>query len=604
MKKSFIYLTVVVLAVNLLTSCLFREDFVGSEFVHGTIKGETAIHLGKADEINYHTDITEAGLDEALEALESTKIIGHILSAQYALRGGKNGNIPGPHAYQYQFSLQIDNYAGYLCLPQDFGGRMRSTYYRSQDFDCGPMNSFLEVKNLIVPVINHPQIDSIPEIKAISLLIYNFAAQEVADIYGALPYVNYKANQQDHPFVYNPLDTIYATIVNNIDTIVACLDNYQNKPIWYQNKVDEIFYQYDRISPLTNNYAENWKRVANSLKLRMAMNIVKVEPDLARKWAEQAIQSGVIESAEQQFMLNPQHVGFSNPLVEISSSWNDTRLNASFETLLKAYKHPILQFLFTKNSDVIINKDDPTKIFEKESGYIGIRSGIRMLSGQAYNVNFRIAYSQISDAILEMPLFIFKLSEVQFLRAEAALRGWNVGGSAECFYTLGVQEAYKGTALKLFDEEWNAIYFENDIYKEALGNYLSLENAYDVTYEDPYSDEYSAKSLITVGVKWRESDDNETKLEKIITQKYIAGFPYSFGAWTDLRRTGFPRIFPVVYDDGDGSITAGDIIRRIPFSDTDKEAVRKDIANTGIKALGGEDKQGVRLWWDVDAPNF
>lgn len=593
-----------VLASALLSSCLFREDFVGSEFIPGTIEGETAVHLGKADEINYHKDITEAGLNNALETLDKTKVLGQILSAQYAMRGGKSGSIPGAHAYQYQFSLETDNYAGYLVLPQDFGGRMRSTYYSSQDFNNGPMGSFHELKNLIVPVLNHPQIDSIPEIKAISLLIYNYAAQEVADIYGAIPYVDYKANQQSHPFVYNPLDTIYATIVNNIDTIVACLENYQNRPIWYQNKVDDIFFQFDRISPLTNNYAENWKRFANSLKLRMAMNIVKVEPDLARKWAEQAVQSGVIETPNQQFMLSPQIVGFTNPLIEISTSWNDTRLNASFETILKAYNHPVLSFMFSKNSEAIINKDNPAKIYEKESGYVGIRSGIRMLSGQAYNVNFRTAYSQLTDAILEMPLFVFKLSEVQFLRAEGALRGWNMGGTAENYYQLGIQNAYKGTELKLFDKEWNAIYFDQNIYQYALNDYLVLENAAEIYYVDPYSDEYNMKSLINVGVKWDEADDSEIKLEKIITQKYIAGFPYSYGAWTDLRRTGYPRIFPVVYDDGDGSIPSGEIIRRIPFSDTEKEAVRQDISNTGIKALGGDDKQGTRLWWDLNQTNF
>lgn len=604
MKRTIINLSIAFLSAIVLTSCLFSEDFVGSEFTVGTIEGETAVHLGKADNIDYRREITEAGLISALETMDKTKLLGQMLSAQYALRGGKNGSTPGPHAYQYQYSLQIDNYAGYLCLPQDFGGRMRSTYYNSQDFNGGAMGSFMQVKNFIVPVLNHPQIDSIPEIKAVSLLMYNLAAQEVADISGPFPYINYKENRQDHPFVYNPLDTIYATIVNNIDTVVACLKNYQNRPIWYQTQVDGILMKFDRVSPANGDKIENWIRFANSLKLRMAMNIVKVEPDLAKKWAEQSVQSGVIESAAQQFLLSPQVLGFSHPLIEISNSWNDTRLNASFETILKAYNHPLLGFMFTKNSDPIINKDNPSKIYPAESGYVGLRSGIRMLSGQAYNVNFRTAYSRISDAILEMPLFLIKLSEVQFLRAEGALRGWNMGGSAENFYNTAIENAYSDTELKLFDENWEPVYFEQTIYKSALAEYLKTETARDIDYVDPYSDEYSIKSKIKVGVKWSNTDDNETKLEKIITQKYIAGFPNSFVAWGDLRRTGYPKIFPVVYDDGDGSIPAGDIIRRIPFSGTTQEATRNDIASTGLRALGGNDKQGTRLWWDVQGTNF
>lgn len=605
MKSTILYICAALLAATTLSSCLFNEDFVGSEFTAGTIEGETAVHLGKADNINYQRKITEAGLTSALETMNKTKLLGQMLSAQYALRGGKQGNSPGPHAYQYQFSLETDNYAGYLCLPQDFGGRMQSTYYNSQDFNGGAMGSFMEMKNFIVPILNHPQINSIPEIKAISLLIYDISAQEVADIYGAFPYVNYKANRQDHPFVYNPLDTIYATIVNNIDTIVSCLQNYPNRPQWYQAKVDGILKQYDRVSPTTGDKIQNWIRLANSLKLRMAMNIVKVEPVLAQKWAEQAVQSGVIETSAQQFGVSPQIIGFSHPLIEISNSWNDTRLNASFESILKAYDHPVLSFLFTKNSHPIINKDDPSKIYPAESGYVGLRSGIRMLSGQAYNVNFRTAYSRISEAILEMPLFVIKLSEVQFLRAEGALRGWNMGGSAESFYNLAIENAYSDTELKIYDElNDDFIYFDQTKYRPALANYMKTENARDIDYVDPYSNEYNRKSTLKVGVKWNNGDNNETKLEKIITQKYIAGFPNSFVAWGDLRRTGYPRIFPVVYDDGDGSIPAGDIIRRIPFSGTSQEAIRNDIANTGLRALGGPDKQGTRLWWDVAGANF
>ncbi|MCS2406220.1 SusD/RagB family nutrient-binding outer membrane lipoprotein [Bacteroides salyersiae] len=65
-----------------------------------------------------------------------------------------------------------------------------------------------------------------------------------------------------------------------------------------------------------------------------------------------------------------------------------------------------------------------------------------------------------------------------------------------------------------------------------------------------------------------------------------------------MRRTGFPKIFPVVWDDGDGTIPEGDIIRRMPYlinDDSDKE----DVLNSAIPALGGGDYQGTRLWWDT-----
>ncbi len=588
-----------------LSSCLFVNEELGSEFLTGTIEGETVVHLGNADRIDFRHEVTEEGLATALGKMNQTGLLGQLLPGQYALRGGKQGDMPGPHAYQYQFNLQIDNYAGYLCLPQDFGGRMKSTYYDSEDFNGGAMGSFMEMQNFIVPVLNHPEIDSIPEIKAMALLIYNISAQEVADIYGAFPYVDYKANKQDPPYEYNSLELIYGTIVNNIDTIVACFDHFETKPVWYKSQINNIVARNDVLSPHADSRIAGWKRFANSLKLRLATNMVKVEPTLAQKWAEEAVASGVIETPEQQFKISPMEIGFSHPLNEISNSWHDTRLNASLEVILKAYEHPILPFLFTKNSHPIIDEKDESKVCDTDSLYVGLRSGIRMLSGQSYDVNFRSAYSRLSSAILNMSLFVMKLSEVDFMRAEGALHGWNMGGTAEYFYTKGIENAYAGSDLNYLDEmTWDFILFSDDVYEPFLTEYLNIEKAKEIEYIDPANSKHNAKGLVEVGVKWNNSDSNEEKLEKIITQKYIAGFPNSFTAWTDLRRTGYPRIFPVINDDGDGSIAFKDIIRRIPFSGKDQESTRIDIETTGIEALGGDDKQGTRLWWDLDITNF
>ena len=42
----------------------------------------------------------------------------------------------------------------------------------------------------------------------------------------------------------------------------------------------------------------------------------------------------------------------------------------------------------------------------------------------------------------------------------------------------------------------------------------------------------------------------------------------------------------------------------MPFPGTENEAVQQDIITSGLDALGGEDKQATRLWWDTEAPNF
>ena len=71
-------------------------------------------------------------------------------------------------------------------------------------------------------------------------------------------------------------------------------------------------------------------------------------------------------------------------------------------------------------------------------------------------------------------------------------------------------------------------------------------------------------------------------------------------AWNDLRRTGYPRIFPV-NDIGDGSLGKGRMIRRIPWNMTDAAAAQ-DVNTSGIQALGGSNLMRTTLWWDVEDP--
>ena len=201
----------------------------------------------------------------------------------------------------------------------------------------------------------------------------------------------------------------------------------------------------------------------------------------------------------------------------------------------------------------------------------------------------------MAENIAMAPLYIMKWSEVDFLRAEGALRGWNMGGTAEFFYNRGIENGDLQDPLLTQGQSW---------YQEAMPDYMAQEQATDFTYVDALGTTPDMPSVTKIGVKWNESDSRETKLEKIITQKYIALFPYSYEAWVDLRRTGYPRLFPVLNpQDGDGSLKDGDIIRRMPFPGTD-DASLVDIQETGLNALGGQDLQGTRLWWDVDQANF
>lgn len=578
------------------SSCL-DFDNPGDEFMGNQSQGDDTVYHGQPDSIDYRKAITEEGFDEALTALNDLFYAG--FTGQYALRGGKEGQFPGDHSYQRQFSLGPDNYAQYAVVPHyDFMyGQLTSTYNISPDFNPGPYSCYNAfIKNSFVPIVNHPKIDSIPEMKALYLLLFNYATIEQVDLYGPLPYTDYKLNKQDSPFTYDDLQTIYFKVEENIDTIVNCFKHFETKPKWYKDKVQDLLYQNFQINNdlFTGQTGfETYIRLANSLKLRMAIHIVKVDPVTAKKWAEDAVASGVVEDTKHESALY-ESMGFTHPLVNIYKAWGDARLSASFESLLISLKHPYAEYMFLKNSRDIENKTDKT-ITPAETRIIGIREGTLVGAGQGAS-NPYTAYSMVNTdgrILGQAPLYIMKMSEVDFLRAEGALRGWNMGGTAQFFYERGIDNGYL--------EDRGSAHTE---YTSAMPEYKNLEKPVDYVWKDPQGLTPDMPSVTKIGVKWNEGDSKEIKLEKIITQKYIASYPYSYEAWVDMRRTGYPKVFPVLNpDDGDGSLSYGDLIRRMPFPLNDLSSLQ-DIQSSGLNALGGQDLQATRLWWDLDVPNF
>lgn len=601
MKMKYIMLAGSLLFASIaMQSCLDFDD-PGSEMGINDVQTGTTQYTGNVDSIAYDCDITLDGAINAYSTLIDEQLLPAALGGIYSMRGSKDGAISQDHAYQMQYCLGTDGYAQYFVVPhKDFPYSeevLTSTYNIAPKFNGGAGGVYSGAKLAMMPLLNHPAIDSIPEIKAIYLLYYSIAAQEMADLFGPFTYLEDKQNLEEVS-EYNDVKTIYYGIVKNIDTIVACLKNFENRPADYKELIQAIMISYCK-----TNHAEDYSsmdsyiRLANSLKLRMAMHIVKVEPETARKWAEEAVAGGVIERMDQQHGIFPKNSGMTHthPLVMIASGWNDIRISASFESLLVSLEHPYTKYLILPNSIDIKSKSTGEITYEGER-ICGIRSGTLVGNGQYdYNINKHLGYSTIDTEVLKnsnCPKYFIKWAEVDFLRAEGAIRGWNMGEDAATLYERGIRNA--------FIEEPTG----SSRYSMYVNQYLSRENPVDYISVDPLGEGKDWPSVTRIGVKWNEGDDNETKLEKIITQKYLALFPLSNEAWTELRRTGYPKLFPVLNtDEGDGSINEGEMIRRIPWVPTDPIALGM-IEASGIPALGGPDEQATRLWWDVEGPNF
>jgi hypothetical protein len=109
------------------------------------------------------------------------------------------------------------------------------------------------------------------------------------------------------------------------------------------------------------------------------------------------------------------------------------------------------------------------------------------------------------------PIKFVAYSEVQFILAEAALRGWKTPATANEHYDNGVRAAMLFTA-KYTPAQYN---HGRVIDEEYINEYLTGAAAF----------------------------ENAKGLEQIIKQKYIAAFvQLPFNSFYDYRRTGFPEI--------------------------------------------------------------
>lgn len=615
-SKIFVYAALALSAFGM-QSCL-DYDTPGDEFNANETKVPPVIGSGKADVIDYKKVISDEGVAEAIMALDD-----NIRTAQtgvYGIRGGKDGGAPVAHAYQFCYSLGPDNYVQYFCVPHsDFpysNFTLRSTYDMCKGSIGGPGSGFSSAKLYIAPLLNTEKIDSVPELKAIFLTLFNYSAIENADLFGPMPYEEFKALRDKSPFKYNDVRTIYYGVKKNLDDAVACLKYYKdNRSEAYKQELANVMYSYLTIvnDPYSKTWQdmEPWIRFANSLKLRMAIHMSGIEPETAKTWAEEAVRDGVITDVDNEVAIYPAFSGKDHPLVEITG-WSDAVMGASFLNLLENLDHPYLKYLFTKNSVGLAKSPQAVEgsscpaTTPANSVYVGMRDGVAPGEGQAAANNPYCGYSMLDKAYLaqtQAPLYLMKCSEVYFLLAEGALRGWNMGGTAKQFYEQGIRYA----ALESRS-------FTGNKYNKLVDDYLNVEAPKGIAYVDPQGLTPDMPSVTKIGVKWNEGDSPEVKLEKIITQKYIASFPYSYESWVDLRRVGYPKLFPILgVADSDGTIKAGDskvqtkenIMRRIPWASDDPQT-KADIEETGLPALGNgaTDTQGQHLWWDNGASNF
>lgn len=397
------------------------------------------------------------------------------------------------------------------------------------------------VKSLEDMLVQLDEEGSPEEMKAITRIMRVFVFSRLTDLYGDIPYSEAGKAVLEGILTpkYDAQSEIYPDLLKELEESAAALGSgtsgYGNADIIY------------------NGDQAKWKKLANSLMLRLGLRLIKVDPAAAQAWATKAISGGVMTSNEDIFYvphtIGPEGVN-QNGIGEVFLADGNPRLSKTFVDFMKDRNDPRLPILGARRSD---GSTDPADLQ-------GFPNGLdaQMLMDMTGEENTD-AYAEPNRNIitgLDAPMFFQTYAEVEFMLAEANVR-WGLGGDAATHYNNGVTAAMQ--MLSLYGDA-------GTIADADITAYLAA---------NPY--------------------DAANALEQINTQYWAATFFNEYESFSNWRRTGFPVLVPVNYP---GNVTGGTIPRRMSYSTSEQTNNPENYA--AAVAAQGPDELTTRVWWDAN----
>jgi hypothetical protein len=383
-------------------------------------------------------------------------------------------------------------------------------------------------------------------------IIRAYILHRVTDLYGDIPYFDAGkgyANLILKP-IYDKQQDIYADLLKELDESAQAFN--VSKPFFGSA---DLFFAGD---------VTKWKKFAYSLMLRLGMRLSKADAVKAQQWVTKAAAGGVFQSNADNVVLNhetgPDGINrnpYTSPYLQedIQNGTNGVKLGKTFIDQLKNTLDPRLRiYARLQNS----GDNNPANQKGLPNGY----TAGTITAHPSWTLAGLAAYSDPNTLTVlrqDAPDIIMSYAEVQFLLAEAAVRGWNTG-NAQTYYNNGVTSAMKMLAV--------------------YGTAVPLVSDAEVTAY------LGANAFMAAGT-------NAEKFNQIHTQKWIALFFNGLEAFAELRRSGYPALTPV---NAPGNLTGGKFPRRLIYDET--ERINNADNYKAVIVRQGADDFNTKIWWD------
>lgn len=466
--------------------------------------------------------------------------------------------------YQTAYNLAADCWSGYFGQNNNWGGPNNLNYFLK---DGWVASSYTESYSTVVPLwqdLKGKTETQFPEVFALAQILKISAWHKATDMFGPIPYK--EAGKGLITVPYDSQEEVYKSMFKELSDAIEVLTKYAD------NGNSKLLPNADAV------YAgdvHKWVVYANSLMLRLAMRVYYADAALSKKYALQAVNHsyGVMKTKDDEAkMERGASLEFKNNLDVLINQYNECRMGSSMLAYLGGYQDPRLPKYFNTST---VSQAVTVGTYGK---YSGVPTGHDVSSNDAFKDSSRPAITSTT------PTYWMRASEVYFLLAEAALHGFAVGGTAESLYEKGIEMSFE----------------ENGIASSEVADYMSSglkPSAYSFHLTNPGVN-VDVPAVTEATTAWSGTD--EEKLEKIMIQKWIALYPNGQEAWSEYRRTGYPKLHSTITNYSNGEVDSEVGIRRMRFP-TNKSTSAEDIANleSARKLLrGGLDKAGTRLWWD------
>lgn len=390
----------------------------------------------------------------------------------------------------------------------------------------------------------------------------------LVDNYGDVPYSEAGKAVIDAKFFpkYDDDAAIYEDLYKEIKESVAALSTtgeYISADLFYGANAQPS----TKTSNVTDQVTK-WKKLGNSLLLRLGMRYSKLDPAKAATIVAEAFAGGVMTSNADNAFVKNDGTAFSQADNAVLRNFSQFNYAAEpFVNQLKLTNDPRGKFLIAQYPDpgAIANNLTPDMVLANQYGApIGVTSDQILAAGSPYRGGrgSGLNYSQFNVNIVAapgVPEFWVTYAQTSLLLAEAAKRGWIPGADAQA-----------------------KIYYDNaiaaDMASYALYTGTTPISGADITaYTNDPNVVYTAADA----------------LKLINTQYWIVNIRNGTEAFANFRRSGFPALTPNPVAGALGSVG---FARRLSYPDLEASSNTANY-NAAATAIGG-DKLSSRVFWD------